>query len=228
MQTGSAIRMRSATEPSDFLHWPANASSEKFGCESSASFQRIQAVISGRANVSPKRLSEPGPSREQLGELLSLAVSAPDHGQLSPWRFLLIPKEHRHRLGDAFAAALIERSPSATLEQIESAREKALRAPLLLVAIACWGGVESNIPETERLVSLGAAIQNVLLGSCAMGFGSGLTSGQAMNEKPLRDLFRLRSDEAAVCFINIGTVNSHKASKRERPNINDIFSVLIF
>lgn len=76
-----------------------------------------------------------------------------------------------------FALALIDRDPGATLEHIGSAREKAHRAPLLMVALACLSAHELNTPELERLVSMGAAIQNILLGAHAMGFGAGLTSG---------------------------------------------------
>ena len=189
-------------------------------------FVDLQASITGRINVSPKRLVEPGPTAQQLQDLLNLAAAAPDHGQLLPWRFILVPLDQRERLGDAFFQALIERDPFATSEQIESAREKALRAPLLLLAVSCHVESEALIPECEQLVSLGAAIQNILLGSYGMGFGSGLTSGQAMSSKPLRDLFNLHANETAVCFVNIGTVSSLKRSKRIRPLSNDFFSIL--
>ena len=72
-----------------------------------------------------------------------------------------------------FALALIDRDPGATLVQIEAAREKAHRAPLLLVAVACLGPRQPDTPALERVVSMGAAIQNLLLGAHAMGFGSG-------------------------------------------------------
>ena len=99
-------------------------------------------------------------------------------------------------------------------------------APLLLLAVACLGNQDSGIPAFEQLVSLGAAIQNLLLGATAMGFGSGLTSGQAMDAEPLRALFRLGSNESAVCFVNIGTVSEHKCSKRARPERNAFVSTL--
>lgn len=180
-------------------------------------FSMAQALISSRQNVSPKRLVEPGPSAEQLDALLSLAAAAPDHGLLMPWRFILVPSGQRHRLADMFALALIDRDPGATLEQIESARGKAHRAPLLLVAIACLGPREPNTPPLERMVSMGAAIQNILLGAHAMGFGAGLTSGQAMASQRLHDLCGLAEGEAAVCCINIGTASKRKSAARVRP-----------
>jgi len=188
-------------------------------------FGFAQALIGSRQNISPKRLVEPGPSAEQLHGLLSLAAAAPDHGLLTPWRFIMVPGDQRHRLAEVFALALIDRDPGATLEQIESAREKAYRAPLLMVAIACLGEREPNTPALERMVSMGAAIQNLLLGAHAMGFGAGLTSGQAMSSARLSVLLGLTDGEAPVCCINIGTVTTRKTSLRVRPSPSDILSV---
>lgn len=185
-----------------------------------------QALIGSRQNVSPKRLVEPGPSAEQLDTLLSMAAAAPDHGLLTPWRFILVPTEQRHRLAEVFALALIDRDPGATLEQIESAREKAHRAPLLLVAVACLGPRQPDTPTLERMVSMGAAIQNLLLGAHAMGFGAGLTSGQAMSSPRLREVCNLAEGEVPVCCVNIGTPTKRKPAVRAWPSTDDILSVL--
>ncbi len=120
-------------------------------------------------------------------------------------------------LAEVFALALIDRDPGATLEQIEAAREKAHRAPLLVLAIARVGPVGPPIPLFERLVSLGAAVQNLLLSAQAMDFGSGLTSGQAMTSPRMRALFAVADDEEPVCFVNVGTVSKAKPP-RIRPS----------
>lgn len=173
-----------------------------------------QSLIGSRQNVSPKRLVEPGPSAQQLDGLFVLAAAAPDHGMLTPWRFVIVPQEKRCLLAEVFALALIDRDPGATLLQIEAAREKAHRAPLLMLAVArLVSEQEPEIPNFERIVSLGCAVQNLLLGAHAMGFGSGLTSGQAMTSKRLRDLFELGDDEAAVCFVNVGSVGKQKPAR---------------
>lgn len=189
-------------------------------------FLLAQALVGSRRNVSPKRLVEPGPSAAQLDALLDMAAAAPDHGLLTPWRFILVPAEHRHRLADAFALALVDRDPGATFEQIEAAREKAHRAPMLLVAIACLGPREPDTPPLERMVSMGAAIQNLLLGAHAMGFGTGLTSGQAMSSRRLSALLGLADGEVAVCCVNIGTATARKTSLRVRPSPSAILGVL--
>jgi nitroreductase len=184
-----------------------------------------QALIHTRQNISPKRLAAPGPTATQLEQLLSAAAAAPDHGQLHPWRFVIIPQDKRALLAEVFAQALIERDPNATLEQIASAREKAHRAPLLLLAVARLGPAEPDIPALERMVSFGCALQNMLLSAHAMGFGAGLTSGQAMASVHMRMLFALTEGEQPVCFVNIGTVSKRKP-QRARPAPSEFTSVL--
>ena len=189
-------------------------------------FAAVQELITSRQHVSPKRLLAPGPTAQQLDGLLALAAAAPDHGQLTPWRFILVPAAQRHRLADVFAQALLDRDPGATPAQQQAARDKAHRAPLVLVAVACLGPREPDIPALERMVSMGAAIQNLLLGAHAMGFGAGLTSGQAMASPRLHVLCGLADGEVPVCCINIGTVVQRKAATRVRPTAADVLREL--
>lgn len=190
------------------------------------SFAVVSALIASRQTVLPKRLAAPGPTAEQLEALLSLAADAPDHGCLTPWRFIIVPTAQRHRLADVFAQALLDRDPQATPEQTVQAREKAHRAPLLMLAVACLGPREPDTPMLERMVSMGAAIQNLLLGAHAMGFGAGLTSGQAMNSPRLRALFGLSEGEHAVCCVNIGMATQRSQRKALRPSTAQFVSEL--
>lgn len=196
-----------------------------------------KALIHSRQHVAPRRLVAPGPNPAQLETILAAAAAAPDHGQLLPWRFVVVPDTQREALASVFGQALTDRDPGASAEQLENAREKAHRAPFLMLAIARLAGSqpeqeaararsgELEIGDAERLVSLGCAIQNVLLSAHAMGLGSGLTSGQALSSPHLRDLFGLQAHEQAVCFVNIGTVAKRKPP-RLRPDISAYVSSL--
>lgn len=173
-------------------------------------------LITSRQNITSKRLVEPGPSAKQVMQIFSAAAAAPDHGLLMPWRFIVVPENRRVDLAEVFALALIDRDPSATLVQIEDARDKAYRAPMLMLAVAKLGPCEPNMPTLERMVSVGAAIQNMLLIAHSMGYGSGLASGQAIQTQRMKMLFELGVGEEAVCFINIGTTSKPKL-QRQRP-----------
>jgi nitroreductase len=91
---------------------------------------------------------------------------------------------------------------------------RAHRAQLLLIAIACLRPREPDTPALERMVSMGAAIQNLLLGAHAKG------------SPRLRDLCRLGEGEVPLCCVNIGTVTKRKPGSRLRPAPAQILSVL--
>ena len=191
------------------------------GFQAEADF--TEALISSRQNISPKRLIEPAPRGDQMDTIFRAAAAAPDHGLLTPWRFVLIPSHRRGDLAEVFALSLIDRDPGATLEQIESAREKAHRAPCLVMVVARLGPSEPPIPPLERMVSVGAAVQNMLLCAHSMGYGAGLTSGQAMQSPRMRRLFSLAHGEEAVCCINIGSISKRKMP-RTRPEPSSFVS----
>jgi len=182
-------------------------------------------LIRTRQTVLPKRLVAPGPDAAQLQLLFEAAAAAPDHEQRLPWRFIGVPADQRARLAEVFALALLDRDPAALPQQVEMAREKAHRAPLLMLAVARLDHADTEVPAAERWVSLGCAIQNMLLASHAMGYGSALTSGRAVDSPRLRELFALAPGEVPVCFVNVGTVSAAK-SRKPRPDAARFFSWL--
>lgn len=183
------------------------------------------ALIQSRQTILPKRLGAPGPSAAQLLQILGAAAHAPDHGQLLPWRFVLVPEATRQPLADVFAQALQERDPAATPGQMEQAREKAYRSPVLMLAVVDALRGDAEIDLAERTVSAGCAVQNMLLMATALGYGSSLTSGKALKAGCLRALFALAASEQALCFISIGTVHARK-SVRVRPAAQAYVSTL--
>jgi nitroreductase len=183
------------------------------------------ALMQSRQTVLPKRLLAPGPDAAQLQALLGAAASAPDHGQLLPWRLVLVPAVARAHLAQAFADALLQRDALALPEQVAQAKEKAFRAPLLMLLVVSVAQGDSGIDVNERLISAGCAVQNMLLMATAQGFGSALTSGKALKSTALRTLFALAADDMAICFISVGTVSAARPG-RTRPVPADYVSTL--
>lgn len=184
-----------------------------------------RALIHTRQTVLPKRLVDPGPDAAQLQELFEAAAAAPDHEQRLPWRFVIVPVSERERLATVFEAALLDRDAAALPAQREAAREKAHRAPLLMLAVARLDATDAEVPAAERWISLGCAVQNLLLTAHAQGFGAALTSGQALASPRLRDLFGLAAEEVPACFVNVGTVSARKPM-RQRPDVERFVSSL--
>lgn len=185
--------------------------------------EAIGEVIAARRTVLPKRLVAPGPDAGQFAALLQAAAAAPDHDQIQPWRLIRIDDTQRDALGELFAQALRERDPKASPEQLEQARDKARRAPCLVLLVVDAGKGSAAIDLHERVLSAGCAVQNMLLLATAMGLGSSLTSGKALKSPVLRQGFRLKDTEHAICFISVGTVSQHKPGKL-RPDAASLIS----
>jgi nitroreductase len=198
------------------MNAPRDDTNPSAPCTADSPADWARTLIHTRQTVLPKRLFAPGPDEAQLRELFEAAAAAPDHEQRLPWRFVVVPLDKRGLLAEVFAQALLDRDPAALPQHLQMAREKAHRAPLLMLALARLDDTDPEVPAPERWVSLGCAIQNMLLTAHAMGFGSSLTSGQAIASPRLRALFALAPAEAPVCFVNVGTA-SQSRPMRARP-----------
>ncbi|QTN30701.1 nitroreductase [Rhodoferax sp. AJA081-3] len=183
--------------------------------------------MQSRRTILPKRLAAPGPDTAQLQQILVAAASAPDHGQVRPWRFVMVPDGARAALAQTFGDALLERDPQAGPEHVLQAQEKAHRSPCLMLVVVRTDCGDPDIDLPERLISTGCAVQNILLVATALGYGSALTSGKALKSHVLRALFGLLGGEHALCFISLGTVQSRKLSPRQRPVPEDYVSTLV-
>jgi len=192
---------------------------------SKAAAEALLAQMCARTHVAPKRLEAPGPTPDELNLIFNAAAQAPDHGNIQPWRFILIPQEKRASLGQAFLQTLQERDASASKAELNVAFEKAFRATCLILAIVNQGATEPHIAAHERQISLGCAIQNMLLMAQTLSIGSGITSGQAMNSRFVREVFRLSPNEEAMCYLTFGQVTACKA-KRKRSDVAEIVSTM--
>ena len=169
----------------------------------------VLALIGSRHSVSPKRLHAPGPDAHQLQQMVDAAACAPDHRGLRPWRLIRIADHQRHTLADLFEACLRDRSeghaPPPTDDDVAKSRDKAHRAPSLLLAVLKAAPEDPEVPLLERAVTLGAALMNLLLAAHGWGYGAMLTSGRALRSRRFAAAFALAADEQAVCFVSIGT-----------------------
>lgn len=179
-------------------------------------------LIASRHSVSPKKLVDPGPTEAQLRQMIAAAACAPDHRELAPWRLLRIAPAQRARLAELFEAALHERDPDADAAARADARAKADRAPTLLLAVVRLAPAHDDVVDTERYVTLGAGLMNLLLAAHAMGFGAMLTSGRALRSAAFARDAGLASDERPVCFVSIGTATA--ARRRPRAGVDDLLA----
>jgi len=177
-----------------------------------------------RRSVSPRRLIEPGPSLEQVRTMIDAACAAPDHRRLRPWRFILIRNDQRTMLANLFEAAARETHGTLSEDQTERAREKAFNGACLVAVVGVIRDDVPDVPTHEQWVSVGAAVQNILLTATSFGFGSMIVSGDKVKTRALQKGLGLSVIEQLLGFVAVGTV-SKLPPVPERPIVEDVLSV---
>jgi nitroreductase len=149
------------------------------------------------------KLESPGPDRAALDAIFQSAVRAPDHGRLRPWRFVVIPEEKRAAFGDLMADCMRRREPDATADVLQRERDKAMRAPIIVVAAA---RVQKGhkIPEVEQMVAAAAAAQNIMLAANALGYGAMWKTGAPAYDATVKQALGLEADDDIVGFMYLG------------------------
>ena len=165
----------------------------------------LDAVLT-RQSVAPAFLREPPPDDAALQRMLAAGASAPDHGRLRPWRFIVIRGAARVRLGEVFAQALLKRQPDAPVAALEQERARPLRAPLLIAVAAKLDPQHPKIPEIEQILSTAASAQNILIAAHAQGFGAKWLTGANAYDEHVKAALGLSPDDRLVGFIHIGTI----------------------
>ncbi len=160
-------------------------------------------------------LTEPGPSDDDLAAMLAAACTAPDHGRLRPWRFIVLRDRARGDLGEAFARAQADREPDATDDDAAKVAAKAQRAPVI-VAVVARTTPHPKVREWEQLVAAGCAAQNLCLAATALGFGSMWRTGWLAEHPIVLAHLGLDLDEQLVGMIYLGSIaDDHRLPPRE-------------
>ena len=147
-------------------------------------------------------LTMPGPDLTDIDAMLAAADTAPDHGQLHPWRFVTLDDTSRAAVADAYGQAQLERDPDPAL--VARAASKPLRGPCVVVALART--VEHpKVPAWEQLAAAAAAVQNLCLAATALGFATAWRTGWFIEHPAVRAATGAHDDERIIGMIHLGT-----------------------
>jgi nitroreductase len=163
----------------------------------------MDAIEAINTRATAKTYGETAPSREQLAIVLQAAVRAPDHGRLRPWRFMLIEGNQRRKFGDMLAASALRRTPGLGAGDLQRERDKAIRAPLIIV-VACRIVPGTKIPVIEQILAAGSAAQNILLALHAQGFAAAWKTGEGAYDPEVKRALGFAADDHLVGFIYTG------------------------
>lgn len=143
------------------------------------------------------------PNRDHLATILESAVHAPDHGRLRPWRFMLVEGNQRRKFGDILAAAALRRTPALPAGDLQRERDKAMRAPLIIIVI-CRAVTGTKVPVIEQILAAGAATQNILLGLHNFGYAAAWKTGESAYDPEVKKALGLAVDDHIVAFVYAG------------------------
>lgn len=181
--------------------------------------QTMKALDALLSRSSSPKLSDPLPNEEILENIYRSALRAADHGVLRPWRFLIIKGAARNRLGELFVAAAMQQDPQTSVEKQASLKQKALRAPLILVIIS--NPVEDpKVPVFEQDLSAAAATQNMLLAAYAQGVGAMWRTGSMAYDRTVMQGLGLTAAEKIIGFLYLGTATGATKNLNDPPVSN--------
>ena len=179
-------------------------------------------LLKTRRSVKPIELEAPGPSASELDTLLRIATRVPDHGKLTPWRFIVFEGEARRKAGEKIAAVFRADNPQATGDQIEFESNRLARAPLV-IAVVSRAGPHVKIPEWEQQLSSGASAMSLVFAAHAMGYAASWITEWYAYDRRVLDALGLAPNERITGFVHIGRP-AKPPEDRPRPDLAAIVS----
>lgn len=151
--------------------------------------------------------------------MLRIATRVPDHGKLSPWRFVIVGNDQRDQLAHLLRRALQQEDSSAGAAHYEKADVFARQGQALAVLISSPVH-DHKIPVWEQELSCGAVGLNLLNAAHAMGYVAGwLTGWQAYS--PIVNAAFAGPGERIAGFIFIGSP-VRELEERPRPDLGEV------
>ena len=166
-------------------------------------------------------LAEPGPNDVELDLIFDAALRAPDHGRLRPWRFAFIRGEARAELAEVLIDIAAARAPDEPRSAHEHRRQKAYAAPVVIV-LGTAISTGTGIPESEQILSAGAAAMNMLNAIHALGYGGFWATGADAYDTQLLAALDFEPTDRILGFLFVGSPKSHERSALRPPRSNHV------
>lgn len=162
----------------------------------------ILSFLGERYSVGPKELTAPSPTEAQIRRAVELALRAPDHRGLRPFRFVQVAAAQRDALAALFADGARQRG--LVPAEVERARERAHNGPALVAMVVRLVDNVPDVPLREQWVCAGAGLMNFLNALHILGFGAKVLSGSSVDDPPVRAAF-CGEGESLLCWVVCGT-----------------------
>src|SRR6195952_5797145 len=161
-------------------------------------------LLKKRRSVKPRDMSGPGPSPAELETILTIGSRVPDHGKLTPWRFIVFEGDARIRAGALIAQVFARKNLAASDAEINIEKRRLMEAPLV-VGVVSFTKPHPKVPPWEQELSAGASAMNIVTAATALGYGANWLTGWFAFDRDVLDGLGLKADEKLAGFIHIGT-----------------------
>src|SRR3569832_2279886 len=182
--------------------------------------QALRDYLTTRRAVGIGFLKDPGPTPEELDEILTIGTRVPDHGKFEPWRLVVIQGDARVATSKRLATIRKSRLPEIDEASLELERKQSLPAPLT-IGVILSPKPNPKAPEMEQLLSAGNVCFNLSHAAFAMGYAASWTNKWYGFDTEAEQMLGARGGERFVGFIHIGTPTT-VIEDRERPALEDV------
>jgi len=118
------------------------------------------------------------------------------------------------------AASARRRVPGLSDGDLQRERDKALRAPLIIV-VACRVVPGTKVPAIEQILAAGAAAQNILLALHSLGYVAAWKTGEAAYDTEVKKALGFAADDHLVGFIYTGRGAGATLATGKAANVQD-------
>lgn len=151
-------------------------------------------------------LVAPAPTHAQVEQAIEVALSAPDHKDLNPYRFIVLEKQALNNLGTALKNAAIAQGETDE-KTLKKAENMPLRAPMIIACVTDFKP-HDKVPHWEQVAASSCAVQNLLLALSAQGFATVWRTGPLANAPEVKRYFNVTADNQVIAFVYVGTAVS--------------------
>ena len=182
--------------------------------------ESLIAYLTTRRSMPAFQMKEPGPSKDEIEQILTLATRVPDHGKLAPWRFIVMTGDARKEITAQLAAIAKADKPNLSEEMVKVEEARFLRAPVV-IAVVSTASAGAKVPEWEQVMSAGAVCLNMVMAANALGYVSNwLTEWMAFDERA-HAVIGVKPGEKVAGYIHIGSTD-FPVVERPRPVVADL------
>ncbi len=188
------------------------------------------------------------PNEDEIKKIIDSARLAPSAINAQNWRFLaILNKDIKNEMADCVLKKydeIMQKVDTETAQNISRYKGHSTffkDAPLLIVclekaALSFMGGVLENagysaleiakMRPDSYLLSMGGAVENMILSASALGFGSCWMVAPVLAEADFRKILNIQDDEKIVTLLTIGKPLGDNPNRMPKKTLDEVMEII--